>query len=232
MKILRTTIEISNSVLGYLKARQRLSIPSGFKSVRLNLGCGLAVTKGWINIDGSLNALVASMPSIVHKIMYGLTGARQYYSESEYCRLLSDHIFIHHDLSYGIPFQDNTADYIYSSHFLEHLYKADAINLLRNSYRVLKPGGIIRVSIPDLEHAISMYPGNKLQMLNDYFFVERGDSHFSRHKYMYDFQMLSLLLQECGFHEVTRCEYRKGLLPDVDVLDNRPDDSLFVEAIK
>mgnify|MGYP001561730087 CR=1 FL=1 len=233
MSLLRSAIEFSNQALGRLKANRKVDVPRGLSSVRLNLGCGLAVTKGWINIDGSLNALVAAMPSALHISMYQLTGAKRYYSQREYCRLLSDHIFIHHDLSKGIPLKDNVADYIYSSHFIEHLHRKDANHLLNECYRVLRNGGILRISVPDLEHAIRLYfMGSKQEMLQNYFFVEDDESHYARHKYMYDFEMLSTLLHEIGFHDIQRCEFQLGAVPDIDVLDNRPNESLFIEAIK
>ena len=233
MNLLRSTIELTNRLLSKLKAKRRVAVPSGFNSVRLNLGCGLAITQGWINVDGSLNALLASMPTAVHRVMYRLTGAKAYYSEAEYCRLLGEHVFIHHDLAAGIPLGDGVADYIFSSHFFEHLYQKDALHLLGECYRVLKEGAVLRISIPDLEYAIGLYAlGNKKEMLQNYFFVEDGDSHYSRHKYMYDFQMLSMLLKEVGFHDISRCKFQEGNVPDIDVLDNRPEDSLFVEARK
>ncbi len=233
MKLLRSTIELTNRTLGRIKAGRRVAIPPGFNSVRINLGCGLAVTQGWINIDGSLNALVASMPPAVHRLMYRLTGARQYYSESEYCRLLGEHVFIHHDLAAGIPLNDGVADYIYSSHFFEHLYRTDAIHLLRECHRVLKDGAILRISIPDFEYALSLYAaGRKDEMLQNYFFVEDSDNHYSRHKYMYDFQMLASILEDLGFRNITRCQFRVGKVADIDILDNRADESLFIEASK
>lgn len=233
MKLLRSTIELTNHVMARFKAKRIIPVPAGFNSVCLNLGCGLAVTKGWINIDGSLNALVASMPAAVHRLMYRLTGAKAYYSEAEYCRLLDEHVFIHHDLAAGIPFRDGVADYIFSSHFFEHLYQKEAAHLLQDCYRVLKEGALLRISIPDLEYAISLYTnGNKEQMLKNYFFVEDVDSTYSRHKYMYDFEMLSELLSEIGFREITRRKFQEGDFPDVSLLDNRPKDSLFVEARK
>jgi SAM-dependent methyltransferase len=233
LKLLRSTIELTNHVMARFKAKRIIPVPAGFNSVCLNLGCGLAVTKGWINIDGSLNALVASMPAAVHRLMYRLTGAKAYYSEAEYCRLLDEHVFIHHNLAAGIPLGDGVADYIFSSHFFEHLYQKEAAHLLQDCHRVLKEGALLRISIPDLEYAISLYTkGNKEQMLKNYFFVEDGDSTYSRHKYMYDFEMLSELLSEIGFREITRRKFQEGDLPDVNLLDNRPEDSLFVEARK
>jgi len=236
LNILRSTIEFSNRVLGRVKSGRKISVQDVLKKsndVRLNLGCGLAVTKGWINIDGSLNSLVASMPSALHALMYRLTGANRYYSKSEYCGLLGGHIFVHHDLAYGMPLHDSVADYIYSSHFFEHLYRDDAKNLLVECYRVLKQGGTLRISVPDLEYALELYSlGKKQEMLQNYFFVEDGESHYARHKYMYDFEMLSSLLEEIGFCDIQRCKFQTGGVPDIDILDNRPDESLFIEAKK
>ena len=233
MNLLRSSIEFLNKTLGHLKAGRRIDAPQEITNVRLNLGCGLAVTKGWINVDGSLNALVASMPSALHPIMYRLAGAKQYYSESEYCRLLRDHSFIHHDLSNGIPFKDCVADYIYTSHFVEHLYLKDAIHLVNECYRVLKNGGTVRICVPDLEYALKLYSsGKKQDMLQNYFFVEDDESYYARHKYMYDYEMLSTILSQSGFHDIQRCKFQEGSVPDMDILDNRPDETLFVEARK
>ena len=69
-------------------------------------------------------------------------------------------------------------------------------------------------------------------MLGNYFFVEDDDSHYARHKYMYDFALLSEALSSAGFHDIRRCGYRQGATPDLEALDNRPDESLFVEATR
>jgi SAM-dependent methyltransferase len=233
MKLLRSTIEQSNRALARLKAGRRLPVPKGLADIKLNLGCGLAVAPGWINIDGSINALIANFPMFLHPVFYRLTGARAYYTKEEYCRLLGGNYFVHHELSSGIPFPDECADAIFTSHFLEHLYRDQALNLIAECFRCLKPSGILRISIPDFEYAVSLYDkGEKDAMLRNYFFVEEDDNHFSRHKYMYDFEMLEKILVAAGFSEIARCRYRQGSLPDADKLDNRPDESLFVEAVR
>lgn len=233
MKVIRTIIDGSTRVIGYIR-RGRRFYPKGENGVvKVNLGCGLAVTKGWINVDASLNALVASWPKIMHKILYRLSGANRYYSMDEYCELLGNHMFVHHDLSHSLPLKDQTADFIYSSHFLEHLFKNDAKRLLKECHRVLKSGGIVRVCVPDLAYAVSMYSrGDKAKMLEDYFFVEDKESFLARHKYMYDFELLKTLLEGIGFSDIVRCDYRQGQTPDIEDLDNRPEETLFVEAVK
>ncbi|MBC8551752.1 MAG: methyltransferase domain-containing protein [Candidatus Brocadiales bacterium] len=233
--LLRQTIELSTQLLCYIKRNRRIVPPDDGKEVKVNLGCGLAIAPDWINIDGSLNSLIAAWPRWVHQMFYRMSGANRYYSCGEYCSLLRDHQFIHHDLARGIPLTDQSVDFIYSSHFLEHLHLENAENLLRESFRVLKPGGIIRICVPDLAHAISLY-GNgmadKKQMLSNYFFVEDKASYFAAHKYMYDFELLEEALMRAGFEDVRQCDFQKGVTPDLTKLDNREDDSLFVEALK
>ena len=231
MRILRRAVDGGTTLLGKLKRSRRVAIPSSYDTVKVNIGCGLAVAPGWINIDGSFNAIVASLPRIFHKWAYRFTGASQFYTEGEYCKLLGENYFIHHDLSWGLPLPDGTVDFVYSSHFIEHLFRRDAERLLREAFRALKPGGMLRIAVPDLQYACSLYEaGEREKMLEDYFFVSGEDSYYARHKYMYDYSMLAAILEEAGFCEIARRSFRQGETPDIALLDNRPVDSLFVEA--
>lgn len=143
------------------------------------------------------------------------------------------HRFVHHDLSYGLPIQDGVVDYLYTSHFVGHLFRKGAAHLLKECYRVLKLGGVLRVSVPDLEYAVSLYSkGESEKMLIAYFFVEDDYSYYARHKYMYGYNMLSDILSNSGFNDISRCDYRQGSTPDIELLDNRPEDSLIVEAVR
>ena len=235
MSIVRRVIDTTTNLIGWLRRPRRITPkPDAHDGqVKVNLGCGLAVNQGWINVDASLNALVASWPRVMHKLLYRLSGANRYYSLEQYCNLLEKHVFVHHDLSHSIPLKDQSADFIYSSHFLEHLFKQDAENLLRECHRVLKPGGIVRVCVPDLAYAVSLYTrGENVKMLEDYFFVEDKGSFLARHKYMYDYELLKSMLEKIGFTYVARCTYQEGKTPDIKKLDNRPEDTLFVEAVK
>jgi predicted SAM-dependent methyltransferase len=64
---------------------------------------------------------------------------------------------IAHNLRLGIPYPSDTFELAYHSHVLEHFAKADAPNLLMECRRVLRPGGILRVVVPDLESIASAY---------------------------------------------------------------------------
>jgi predicted SAM-dependent methyltransferase len=64
---------------------------------------------------------------------------------------------IRHDLSRGIPLADRSCAAVYHSHLLEHLRRDDALRMMRECFRVLEPGGIVRVATPDLERICATY---------------------------------------------------------------------------
>jgi predicted SAM-dependent methyltransferase len=64
---------------------------------------------------------------------------------------------IAHNLTLGIPFPDNSFDVVYHSHVLEHFQKNQAETFISECYRVLKPDGIIRIAVPDLEQIARLY---------------------------------------------------------------------------
>lgn len=128
------------------------------------MGCGLSVTEGWINIDIGLSALCSKQPRLIHKILYHFSGAKEQYSEDQYCKIIEKHVFVHHNLLYGLPFPDESIDYLYSSHSLEHFFKDDADKFLKEAFRVLKKDGIIRICVPDLGKAITLYQQGKKKM--------------------------------------------------------------------
>ena len=233
--MLRRLIDFVISTLGKFTRNRRVAPPVDASDglVKVNLGCGLRVAKGWLNIDGSLNALIASWPRWTHRLVYRYSGSHNYYELDEYCEILEKNSFLYHDLAISLPLCENSVDFIYSSHFFEHLFKDDASNLLKSCAQALKPGGAIRISIPDLAYAVSLYKlGRKAEMLDDYFFVEGKGSYLARHKYMYDFEMIKDALEHAGFSHVKRCEYQLGITPDIEMLDVYPEVSLYVEAIR
>ena len=64
---------------------------------------------------------------------------------------------IPYDLSKGIPFADNTFELVYHSHVLEHFSRNAATSFIQECYRVLRPGGILRVVVPDFEQIARLY---------------------------------------------------------------------------
>jgi predicted SAM-dependent methyltransferase len=64
-----------------------------------------------------------------------------------------------HDIRRGLPFSNYQIDACYCSHVLEHLTPGQARRLLAECYRVLKPSGILRIAVPDLESIVRSYLG-------------------------------------------------------------------------
>ena len=67
---------------------------------------------------------------------------------------------IGHDLRSGIPLDDESVDFVYHSHLLEHFSKLEAQSFLRDCHRVLSNEGVIRVAVPDLERIAREYLQN------------------------------------------------------------------------
>jgi predicted SAM-dependent methyltransferase len=61
------------------------------------------------------------------------------------------------DLRKGIPLLNETAEIVYASHVLEHFSRADGRHFIEECHRILKPGGIIRIVVPDLEEISKAY---------------------------------------------------------------------------
>ncbi|HWO00916.1 MAG TPA: methyltransferase domain-containing protein [Blastocatellia bacterium] len=209
-----------------------MPLPNG--TVALNLGCGLSIAPGWINIDNSPNARLARSPWIRWTLWkLGIL------SDRLYSVAWSDSIKTH-DLTKTLPYKDSSVDYVYTSHFLEHLELKDSHRLMSEVFRILKPGGIVRVVIPDLALGARQYiaaleaNGGDADAANEFLnWLQLNRSGLrDPHLWMYDAASLSGMLSTIGFSDVIVCEYRKGRVPDCETLDNRPDDSLHIEARK
>ncbi len=198
-----------------------------------NLGCGMRCLPGWSNVDGSLTALFGSKKySFINKLLYGLAGSSAYYSFSEYDRVIKQSGLLFFDLRNGAPFKDGSLDVIFTSHFLEHLRKEDGRRFLKDCYRALKNGGIMRIAVPDLDIAFGMYKDGKVEEMQDLFFYNSDGKDFHSHKYNYNFESLSGILEAAGFKKIEKKEYQKGDCPNIDFLDVYPEESLYVECRK
>jgi predicted SAM-dependent methyltransferase len=156
-----------------------------------------------------------------------------------------------------LPFEDNSWDIIYSEHMLEHIYIDKVPNLLAEIHRILKPGGIFRVTVPDLQiHAKNYVEGNTEffkpivdkymarwpKQKNKYWlirgnggaFMSRAVQRFYRHRWMYDFETLSSCLKEVGFSSSVKQECRKSISPEAGVLDreDRAFETLYIDSTK
>jgi SAM-dependent methyltransferase len=146
------------------------------------------------------------------------------------------------DIRGGLPLESSSIDYIVSIHALPEVPYPDLGAVLGELHRVLKPGGVLRLGLPDLERGIRAFIAND----RDYFLIPDEDAKtiggklvtqlvwygWSRTVFTQDFT--EELLQRAGFGDVKPCEYRetKSRFPEIVELDSRERESLFVEAIK
>jgi predicted SAM-dependent methyltransferase len=112
-----------------------------------------------------------------------------------------------HDLE-GFP--DNSVSIVYSSHMLEHTSAGDDFNLitLREWYRVLRPGGMLFVAVPDLEVLCRMYLDPNMTV-EQRFFITRmiyggQTDRYDFHLFGYNEESLTLFLKEAGFCNIQR----------------------------
>jgi SAM-dependent methyltransferase len=119
----------------------------------VNLGSSARCAPGWNNVDfGWLIRLGR------HRTLCALLRRAGLLSEARHARILSlDPDAVLWDLRKGIPFADGTFDGVYHCHVLEHIDREDAPAFMAECLRVLKPGGVLRVVVPDLEALARKY---------------------------------------------------------------------------
>lgn len=146
------------------------------------------------------------------------------------------------DLRQPLPFAENSCKKVYCEHFLEHIeYPEEASSFLEEIHRILNQGGILTLGVPDTEQAMAAYFGNGSAQYFDIVIkrkfhpawamtrLEHINCHFrhSGHKFAYDFETLSLLLERCGFANIKKRSF--------DIHEDAPDReglTLYVTAEK
>ena len=151
------------------------------------------------------------------------------------------------DVRNGLPFPSRTVDSIYATHMFEHFYPDELNRLLRECVRVLKPGGGVRLIVPNLASAIAAYSHKQSAWFDDSFprhFDSLGGrfSNFifcdGQHRTAFDFSYLDEVLRQPGFREVENFAEGKSRLYGSNVPPYAPQDStelphsLYVEAFK
>lgn len=123
------------------------------KNIFLNLACGVKTHPDWVNLDMSPYIFLRHNMRLA-KILK-LIG---FLSDQRWARLNAIPVDVQHiNLKNGIPYEAASVDVIYHSHFLEHLPKSSVPSFLKECFRVLKPRGIMRIVVPDLQYIMNEY---------------------------------------------------------------------------
>lgn len=207
--------------------RRRLEHNIQARSIdRLHAGCGNVFLPGWLNVT--------------------------YEPREEYgcVKEVKGVWVLNYNLLKPWPFCKDSIRFIAASHLIEHLDLNDGIRFLKESFRVMKVGGVIRLSCPDLElYARNYVQGNKAffehklirewctfqhaQTPGEIFAAKAYDSGGS-HKWFYDFDSLKHILESAGFRNVRRCQRLEGDVPDLETIElpERELETMYVEAVK
>ncbi|MFN7020543.1 MAG: class I SAM-dependent methyltransferase [Phycisphaerales bacterium] len=210
------------------------SAPATGRSRRLHLGCGLVTPPTWLNVDGSLNARLGKYP-LVRSVarMIGLTSSRAEFDKSVYG----------HDLRRRLPWADGSFDAVYASHLFEHMYVDEVERLLAECRRVLAPGGVLRVVVPDVEVLINGYvtgkfpawtrdhikEGPRADMLITGLLMRDPEAprgglikrvyqsmfDFHSHKWMYDGESMKARFEKAGFKDVRRMGFGESRIEGI-----------------
>jgi SAM-dependent methyltransferase len=209
---------------------------------RLNVGCGQSPTPGWTNYDNSLSARMARVPAVLPLVeRFGLLTRQQ----REFMRFARSHEIRFADAVAHIPEPDRTVAALYTSHMVEHLDREDVQRFLKEAQRVLAPGGVLRIAVPDVRYHVNQYLKDsdadgfvaRLYLTRErpktwtqkalYQFV--GDR---QHQWMYDGASLCRLLESAGFEAPQVMPAGTTSIPEPGALNlsERHPESVFVEA--
>jgi predicted SAM-dependent methyltransferase len=201
----------------------------------LHCGCGPRLQSGWLNTDRSALPSPDGQPTAVDRLL----------------RLAGDFYYLRHDAATAFPLDDGSFEWVYSEHFIEHIGRREAGAWLREVRRLLAPGGVARITTPDLrryvegyldpegrffaEHArrlrnigVKNIPDSRAWMVNQIFY---GWGH----RWLYDFEELRAAALEAGFAAggVIQTAFASGKVPSMAALDqaHRSDETLYVELV-
>lgn len=212
---------------------------------RVHMGCGLTHLEGWINCDGSPSVRMARWPRPILSLLQasGLVGS----DVENFWHFLSTFPVLYVNSHRPWPFATNSIDIIYSSHMIDCFGMKDKIHFFQESFRVLKPSGVIRLAGLDLAREVENYlqsndSSNLLHHLsypnpNDESLLTRLKNAI-RPKKLYvaqlDFTAYKRLLSEVGFADVIHLPPGETTIKNLEPVNlwQRQGESLYVEAYK
>jgi SAM-dependent methyltransferase len=209
---------------------------------RINVGCGQTPTPGWTNYDNSPRAAAARIPFVTTLVdRLGLL-TRQH---RDFMRVALARDIRYADAVRRIPEPDHSVDVVYTSHMVEHLDLDEARQFLREARRVLIPGGVIRVAVPNVRYHVDRYIADgdadgllaRLHLTRSRPKTWREKAAYllvgdRQHQWMYDGASLCRLLALVGFDGPQVMPAGTTTITDPGALDlaERSPESVFVEA--
>lgn len=191
---------------------------------RINIGCGISGIAGWHNLDNSPTILLSRIPVVrrLSRIPNWPRDVRRV------------------DVRKGLPFEDQSATCIYSSHTFEHFTWEESLAITKECFRVLKSEGVLRIVVPDLRLIVGEYLRNQMPKASHEFLRRLSLTHDvfdflhpgTNHSQMFDENSLAHLFREAGFRNPEVCGYLQSRIPDISSveLEARRRESLYMEA--
>jgi predicted SAM-dependent methyltransferase len=150
---------------------------------------------------------------------------------------------LRHDITRGIPWPDGAVDCIYAEHFLEHLPVEQGVAFLKECRRALRPGGVVRIAVPDLANILDKARGGDW---HDQAWLKQPEYGFIRtraemvnvsfrwwgHEYLYDLEELQRRFAEAGFTATRVCAWGESEYEPLRGRETRPDTLLIVEGVR
>ena len=146
------------------------------------------------------------------------------------------------DIREGLPLDSDSIDYVVSIHALPEIHFSEQVTVLKELRRVLKHEGVLRLALPDLLKGVRAHDAGD----HEYFCVPDEDAlsigaklvtqllwyGYSRTLFVPEF--IEELLAKAGFKQINHCAFQQtaSRFPEIVSLDNRENESLFVEAVK
>ena len=182
----------------------------------------LHIGGGWHRLDGWLNTDIDLIPGVMFM-----------------------------DATKPFPFADGTIQFVYAEHMIEHIPREDATRMLRECHRVMRTGGVIRVTTPDLAVLLGLYATPLSERQHRYLSwfcqtflpheptpnaVAAINAHFRMwgHQFVYDETTLAGALREAGFTSVRRrplTESDHAALRNLENVDRYPEGLLDFESV-
>ena len=204
--------------------------------MKIQYGCGTSTRDGWLNYDASPTLRLQRMP-VIGRIV---TAGRAQFPENA----------LFGDVTTKLPLADGSVDFAYCSHVLEHLSLHDCRRALRETMRILRPGGVFRGVMPDLGYIVRQYSSNGTadaanQFMRDTILgVEKrrgglvaiAESVFgnSNHLWLWDYLGIEAELKSAGFNSIRTAEFGDSTAVVFSEIEeqSRWSNALGVEAIK